>query len=1039
VYRVSRVRPLSTRVHRLRARVASITTIGLVAILGPGLIQGTSTALATATHGASPADSSAYDWTEFHQSPQLTGVAANSPLSVANASDLGVVWDTNLYGPALDSPVVAYDAALGESLAYIGTEHGDIVAIDVDTGEIVWSDWLGSPIRATPVVSGGSVFVGTFNSPRLYKLDASTGSVDCSVVSPQPIEGTPLAVTPPGGVPSVYIGTNDSQTASGPMLAVNEADCSIEWAFTGYAGTAGTWDAVSYAIDAAGEPLIVFGTADPDSAVYAVDAVTGSEVWRFAVYNPPPNAYDVGAGVTISPPGANGFPDGVAYVASKFGIMYALDLTTGAEIWSFHFNQYAGVTEGGRSTAALDGTNLVFGYAEGLFDLNAVTGALIWQYEDPTSSEALSSPAIAGEPGQEIVAVGDIGGALDVESLATGAQLYHYETGGYITASPAVSDGNILIASSDGFLYDFAIGGGNEPQLPTTAITSPANLSSIPYPNSDLTVSGTATDAAGIAGVEVAIQASGPDGPWWDAATDSWSAGPVANEATVATPDAGSSSWSLAFPVSAAGGTYGVTANTVSESGQSDISGGHDGFAVLFKTNGAHIKATPSFIAPGSKITVTGSGFKHSEPVTVSLLGKTLATTTSTVKGDIAAIKVKIPSNSVFGQTSLTATGGTSGRTANAVITISNNWDQLGYNPAHTDLEPNDSVLFNLVHPGANIFTDLAWHYQSGAPIDAAPAVADGFAYVANTAGQLVAIDVRNGTPLWTWTLPSGSAIDGAPAVDPSKQLVFIGADDGTLDAISTATGLLAWSATVGGDVSAPMYASGEIYVTSSSGTVEAVTESTGTESWAVTLPSSVTAAPTLDSTDHALVVGETNGDVVSLRTDDGATNWTYETGGAVDAPAAVSAGVVYLGSANHDVYAITSANGLLDWVYATGGPVQDSPSITSEGTPGGITELLIGSGDGNLYALDASNAALEYTVSYHSPIVGLATARGVTVLTTATGLIGSARNYADLDVWNFQTGADISAPPVVVDGAVYAGAGDGNLYAFTSYGQPPV
>ena len=103
------------------------------------------------------------------------------------------------------------------------------------------------------------------------------------------------------------------------------------------------------------------------------------------------------------------------------------------------------------------------------------------------------------------------------------------------------------------------------------------------------------------------------------------------------------------------------------------------------------------------------------------------------------------------------------------------------------------------------------------------------------------------------------------------------------------------------------------------------------------------------------------------------------------------------------------------------------------------VTELLIGSGDGNLYVLDASNAALEYTVSYHSPIVGLATARGVTVLTTATGLIGSARNYADLDVWNFQTGADISAPPVVVDGAVYAGAGDGNLYAFTSYGQPPV
>ncbi|MGO9909798.1 MAG: PQQ-binding-like beta-propeller repeat protein [Acidimicrobiales bacterium] len=1025
--------------RRRLLRLTSVAAAGLIGygLLGLGIV--TSPASAGMSPHLTPADSSAYDWAEFHQSPQLTGYAANSPLSAANASQLGVAWDTNLYGPALDSPVVAYDPTLGESLAYVGTEHGDVLAIALDTGQIVWSDWLGSPIRSTPVVADGAVFAGTFNSPRLYKMDASTGNVDCSVVSPQPIEGTPLAVTPVGGVPTVYIGTNDSATSSGPLLAVNQANCSLEWSFTSYATIAGTWDAASYGVDAAGEPLIVFGTADPDSAVYALDAVTGAEVWRFASYNPPPGAYDVGAGVTISPPGANGFADGVAYVPSKFGIMYALDLTTGTQIWSFNFNQYAGTTEGGRSTAALDGTNLVFGYAEGMFDLNAVTGALIWQYEDPSATEALSSPAIAGSPGDEVVAVGDIGGGVEVVSLATGAQLYHYQTGGYITASPAISDGNILIASSDGFLYDFAVGGGNESPLPSTEVTSPAPASTVPNPNGDLTITGRASDTTGLDTVEVAIQASGPDGPWWDGATASWSPGPVANEATLAAPGAPTSDWSLGYPEPGAGGTYQVTANAVSTTGQADITGGQTSYVVLSSTKGAHIKANPSFVSPGASVTVTGSGFGDSEPITIALLGTALVTTTSTPKGDIAATKVKIPASSAFGQTSLTATGGTSGKSAAAALTIANTWEQLDYGPSHTDFEPNDSTLFYLVHPGGNIFTDLAWHYQSGSPVDTSPAIADGVAYVANKAGQLMAIDIHNGAPLWTWSLRSGNAIAGSPAVDPSKGLVFVGANDGTLDAVSTSTGATAWSTEIGGDVSAPMYSNGQIYVTSSTGTVEAVSESTGTESWAMTLASPVTASPALDATDGALIVGESNGDVVSIPTSGGTPTWTFATGGAIAASADVTGGVVYVGSADKRIYALHASTGDLEWSYKTDGLVKDTPAVTDAGTPSGITEVLVGSNDGSLYALAASSGALEYKLPFRSPIVGLATVRGVTVVTTARGIVGSARDYTDLDVWNYQTGAAISAAPVVVDGAIYVGAGDGNLYAFTSYGQPPI
>ncbi len=111
---------------------------------------------------------SAYDWAEFHGNSNLTGVASNSPITTSNAARLGVVWASDLYGAALDSPVVAYDVTLGKTLTYIGTETGNVLAIDMANGQTVWSTWLGSPIRPTPEVSNGSLWIGSPSSGLLH-------------------------------------------------------------------------------------------------------------------------------------------------------------------------------------------------------------------------------------------------------------------------------------------------------------------------------------------------------------------------------------------------------------------------------------------------------------------------------------------------------------------------------------------------------------------------------------------------------------------------------------------------------------------------------------------------------------------------------------------------------------------------------------------------------------------------------------------------------------------------------------------------------
>jgi outer membrane protein assembly factor BamB len=1044
VERGEAVKSYSTRrASILRGPVA--LAILLAGMIGVQTAAGASTAPASHPVGhpsrpnAPTCGNSSCDWAEFHQNQLLTGVAPNSTVSTANASQLGVAWATNLYGPALDSPAVAYDATLNETLAYIGTEDGDFLAINVATGQMVWAIWVGSPIRSSPAVNDNEVYFGTFDSPRVYEVNATTGAITCSVAAPQPIEGTPVVADPPGGVPTVYVGNNDSIAASGPLLAIATSNCAMEWEFTGYNMIAGTWTAASYILTATGVPLIVFGTADPDSTVYAINAVTGVKVWEYTVLNPPPGVYDIGAGTTISPPGADGFADGLVYVPTKYGYMYALDLTTGKLVWLVDFNKIAGITgEGGRSTADLAGINLVFGYMEGLFDLNALTGAVIWQYKDPSDTEALSSPAISGPPGEQVVAVGEIGGGVDVVSLATGAQLYRYQTGGYITASPAISGGNIMIASSDGFLYDLAVGGGNESVLPSTAITSPADGSTLSNPNGDLMISGSAADGIGVAGVSVAIQQNGPAGQWWDGATSTWNSGPIGNLATLASLGATSSTWTYAFPTPTSGATYIITANTLSSGGQSDIKGSKVGVSVLGSKVGAHIAVSPAYVAPGAEATVTGAGFEAGESVSISLLGTVLGKSTVTSKGDISATKVKVPTDADFGQTTLIATGATSGRAAAAPVTIANAWTQLGYGTTHDGYEPNDPTFYNLVHPGNNIFVDLAWEYATEAAVDTSPAVADGVAYVADEDGNLTAIDIHTGSPVWTWTDPSSEAIDGSPAVDTIRGLVIVGDDDGTVDAISTSTGALVWSTTVGGDVSAPVVVGGEVYLTSSNGVVEAMVEATGTETWSTTLASPSAAEPTVDATNHEVFVGEANGALQELGSTTGAAGWTFDASGAITAAPALSGGTLYVGSAGDELYAVNESTGTQTWSFKTAGAVQDTPAISDSLVPNNVPELIVGDSVGHWYFLVASSGAENYVIKESGSVRGVAVVRGVALALLSTGTITAARSYSNLDVWQYHTAAALTTTPVVVDGTLYVGAGDGHLYAFTSYGQPP-
>jgi eukaryotic-like serine/threonine-protein kinase len=1048
------VSPLGPNRTTRAVLIAAVATfvVALMVVPAGGILAGLSSSGAPSDRAASIAglkggvspplvNPATYNWPELHGNPQLTGFTTNTTISSANASQLGVHWAAELYGQAIDSPTIAYNAALGETLVYLGTETGYLMALNLATGQVVWANWLGSPLVSSPTYSDGSLYVATQRNTALFDVNATTGNVVCSVPTANTIEATAVVATPPGGIRTVYIAAEDS-AIDGPMYAINAGNCSIEWQFTDYDQVTGSWNPASYGVTANGTPLVIFGSADPDSRVYAVNALTGALVWWYQTYYPAGGNFDIGAGITVSAPGVNGIASGAVYAINKFGSLSALNLANGSVLWSENINNLTGGSGPSRSAPALEGDNLVFGHSGGLLDVDPVNGAILWQYHNPSHTEIISSAAILGPTvASSVVVAGDLAGLISVVSLSNGSLLYSYQTGSYITGSPAISNGNIVIDSTDSLLYDFQVGGGNGAHS-TTSTSSPGYSSSLPNPNGPLTIYGNATDTVGVGAVGIGIESGGVGGPWYDASTASWVPGPYTNPTTLTSPGATSSAWKFSFTPPKAGGAYTVEANAISTSGQTDAIGASIEFAVEPSTSGAHLAANPSTVGPGQTTVVNGGAFTKGETVTIRYLNTTLATEKASSTGYLPDITVRIPTTAGFGLAALSATGKTSQKSATVAIEVLNDWDQDGYNATHTGSEPYDPTFYNLIAVGTGNYMHLAWNFVAGAPVNASPVVANDVVYLADTAGILYSVSVHNGGMYWVWNGSGGSSLLHE-AVDPSQGLLFVTAANGELYAISTATGLTVWSASVGGTPTAPVFAYNGVFVGSSTGAVDRFQENTGILKWSVLLASKVTATPAINLTGKLLVIGEWNGDVLGLSTATGATYWTYVTGGAVKAAAVTWGGSVYVGSDDERLYALSSTNGSLLWKFKTGGAIEDTGVITyttNSSIPGfGTPLIVIGANNGEIYGMRASNGKVWFTQTGTSAVVGLAVVQGMIVSERAGGLIDGFRNYANFGLFTFQTTAWLASSPAIVNGAVYVTTGAGDLNVYTGNGQPPV
>lgn len=353
------------------------------------------------------------------------GDAAHTGASDAQAprSFHRVKWTFATGGRIVSSPVI--DAGT----IVVGSDDGNVYAIDAATGRRRWKYGTGGPVPSTPAVADGVVYVASYDG-KIHAIDARTGAprwkfatggerrfeakhlhgfepksqtiadpFDVYLSSPVVVQGR------------VYVGSGD-----GNVYALDAASGEVAWTFA-------TGDVV-HASPAFADGTIVVGSFDGD--LYALDAATGTLKWRFQGGKDPDIHNQVG--FQSSP----AIVDGVVYTGCRDAKLYAIDFATGRERW--HFDNAGSWVVG---APAVTHGKVIFTTSDSAqyVVLDAATGKPVVQITD--KAYMFASPTVAGD----VVLTGVLNGTLEARDLASGALLWSFAT-----AASQRNDGWVLTA-----------------------------------------------------------------------------------------------------------------------------------------------------------------------------------------------------------------------------------------------------------------------------------------------------------------------------------------------------------------------------------------------------------------------------------------------------------------------------------------------------------------------------------------------------------------------------------------------------------------
>jgi outer membrane protein assembly factor BamB len=228
--------------------------------------------------------------------------------------------------------------------------------------------------------------------------------------------------------------------------------------------------------------------------------------------------------------------------------------------------------------------------------------------------------------------------------------------------------------------------------------------------------------------------------------------------------------------------------------------------------------------------------------------------------------------------------------------------------------------------------------------------------------------------------------------------------------------------------------AGNEVFVGTDDGTVEALSQAGGTVVWQASVPGSVTSSPSVDPAAGLVVVTDASGHITALSMATGRQLWQVATGGPITASATLWNHRVYVGSGDGTVEALAEQTGALQWSMDIGSPVTATGAIYATQQVG--VDYAVGAQDGTVGLLDLATGTLDVLDTLSQPVVGLAASQGWIAVTGAGGGLWGLKRLGEA-LYDTTLPTGFASAPTVLDGVVYTAGLDHTVRAFTIPGRP--
>ncbi len=299
-----------------------------------------------------------------------------------------------------------------KELAFIGSYDTNVYALNLATGAFTWKYPTHGGIASSPVVdqSNRLVMFGS-EDKTFYALDYRNGKISWSYTTQDKIRSTARIANE---VDAVFFGSDD-----GHLYALGSPNGRFLWKYQ-------LGEAVRSRPVIAND-LVIVGSESGELFSLGLD---GKRKW----------SYRTKRAVTSSPYVDTN--EGICYVGSMDGFLYALDSSNGFSSWRYRTNGPI------ISSPIVEGDLVFFGSTDGnLYALNAQTSKEKWKFA--TEKPIISSPIAY----QGAIYFGSTNDHFYCVDIATGKERWKFKTSGPITSTALIVNDTILFGSLDKTLY----------------------------------------------------------------------------------------------------------------------------------------------------------------------------------------------------------------------------------------------------------------------------------------------------------------------------------------------------------------------------------------------------------------------------------------------------------------------------------------------------------------------------------------------------------------------------------------------------------